>query len=348
MSITFEQLIAHNKRQSFFLILGLISFTAIIFGSFGIALSSVDASDFLFPFLIGASIGGILASVGAILSFYLGPYIITGISGARKVHYSTDPILFNVVEEMAIAAGIPTPSIYAIYDESANAFASGRDPEHALIGITTGLRKKLTRDELQAVIAHEIAHIKNFDIRLMMLVGVFAGLIVLASDFFARHFLDTIKFRGTRKSYHGKKNPAFFVIAAIISLVLAWLAPLTARLLQLAVSREREFLADATAIKFCRNPTALISALKKISKDPEHLECDNRALEHLFVINPDPKQRLSNLHKDSIWSTHPPLIKRISRLNKLAKLYPQIPEEKTKQTPEKYTFNPEAFESIDL
>ena len=348
MTITFEQLIAHNKRNSLFLILGIVVFTSLIFGTFGVALGSIDAEDLLFPFLIGSSVGAVLALSGATFSFFFGRYLITSISGARKVHYSTDPVLFNVVEEMAIAAGIPTPEIYAIYDESPNAFASGRDPEHAIVGITTGLRKKLNRDELQAVIAHEIAHIKNYDTRLMMLVGVFAGLIVLASDFFARHFLDTMKFRGSRKAHHGKKNPAFFAVATVIALILAWLAPMIARILQLAVSREREYLADASAIKYCRNPTALASALRKLSDDPNHLVSDNRALEHMFVINPNPRQRLTRAHRDSIWSTHPPLARRIARINRLAGLYPEPPKAPEDEAPQEYTFNPQTFESIDI
>ncbi|MEZ4754772.1 MAG: M48 family metallopeptidase [Bdellovibrionota bacterium] len=346
MSITFEQLISHNKRNSNLLVLGIVLFSALLFGIFGVAIGSVDSRDLLYPFLTGSSVGAALSIAGASTSLYFGKHIITGLSGARKVYYSTDPLLFNVVEEMSIAAGIPTPEIYAIYDESPNAFATGRDPEHAIVGITTGLRKKLSRDELQAVIAHEMAHIKNYDIRLMMLIGVFAGLIVLASDFFSRYFLDTLKFKRTRK-VHTKKNPAFFAAAAVIALVLAWLAPLIARLLQLAVSREREYLADSTAVKFCRNPTALASALKKISDDPVHLESDNRALEHLYIINPDPKQRFVRVHKDSIWSTHPPLSKRIARLNRLAGLYPEPAKASEDKAPESYTFDPSVFESID-
>ena len=302
------------------MVAGMVVFTAAFFGLFfhyffG-SLDEFDAKTFLF----GVFFGALLSTAGAAISFYFGTSIVAYISNARLVDKADDPVLFNVVEEMAIAAGIPAPKIYAIPDESPNAFASGRDPQHAIVAITTGLRKKLTRDELQAVIAHEMAHIKNYDIRLMMLIAVFAGLIVLFSDFFVRNFINGFRLRGGRRtsSGSGKSQNALTAVVAIVSLIFAILAPIIARFLQLAISREREYLADTTAVQFCRNPLALASALKKISLDPEKLEYDNRATEHMYIINPDPKLRLNKADWDSIWSTHPPLIKRISRLNDLA------------------------------
>lgn len=323
MTLTFENLIERNKRRSVALIALMILFLTCLGGLFNIVLYDPDGQYTGQMFSNGAIIGASLAIAGSLLSYFLGSRIVALISDARPVERHQDPVLFNVVEEMAIAGGIPTPKVYAIYDESPNAFASGRDPQHAIIGITSGLRKKLTRDELQAVVAHEMSHIKNYDIRLMMLISVFAGIIVLLSDLFLRHFLDTIRInrgpRGRNPRMSGKgKGIWYSIMFVLFGIFLAWIAPVIAKLLQLATSREREYLADATAVKLCRNPEALASALKKIALDPEQLACDNRATEHMFIMNPNPKRRLANFKADSIWATHPPVLKRIARLNKLA------------------------------
>lgn len=322
MAVTFENLISHNKRVSAVLTGGLIVLTAGLCGTFSQILFSNTHEFEPALFTFGAACGSVAAGLGATVSYFFGGNIIALISDARRAEKHDDPVLFNVVEEMSIAAGLPVPAIYVISDNSPNAFATGRDPGHAIIGITTGLRAKLNREELQAVIAHEMAHIKNYDIRLMMLVGVFAGIIALVSDLFLRGFINNMKFRGGRGSSRGgsRKGGAFIVIFIIVGVLLAWLGPLIARVLQLAVSREREYLADSTAVQLCRNPLALASALKKIALDESKLACDNRATEHMFIINPDPKRRLSNADRDSIWSTHPPLISRIARLNRIAGL----------------------------
>jgi heat shock protein HtpX len=264
-----------------------------------------------------------LAGFGSLLSYYWGALVIMGITDGRRVEQADDPLLYNVTSEMALAAGIPAPSIFIIPDPSPNAFATGRDPAHALVAVTTGLRTKLNRDELQAVIAHEIAHIKNFDTRLMMLVAVYAGLVVWVSDLGMRIFLQSIRFSGGRRGAtprppraKGLGLPFYFILFAA-TLCLAWIAPFVSKLLQLAISRQREYLADAAAVQYCRNPAALIEALKKISLDPAPLICDNRALQHLYIINPNPKLRLRRPDWDSVWSTHPPLIERIKRLRAL-------------------------------
>jgi heat shock protein HtpX len=299
----------------------IVLFLAITNGAFSASLAAGETSDLTGAFLRGALIGAVLSALAAGLTYFLGSGILSLICDAHKIAYHDDPVLFNIVEEMALAAGTPMPTIYVIFDESPNAFATGRDPEHAAIGITTGLRKKLNREELQAVIAHEMAHITNRDTLLMMLVGVFAGLIVLLSDFFVRRVLDTLTFRGLQKGKVKRAKPLHFwgFLGAIAgAALLAWIAPVIAKILQLAVSREREFLADATAVQYCRNPLALASALKKIAMDPDILVCDNRATEHMFIINPSPKRKLTNSGHESIWSTHPPVVKRIARLRKLA------------------------------
>ncbi len=330
MSLTFETLIQHNKSVSRWLVVAICLVLALIggivsLGLFGPLIRGGDLPSRLISsiFIHGAMAGVALALIGSIVSYYCGSFIVSLVNNSKPIEHCEDPELFNVVEEMAIAAGLPMPRIHIIFDESPNAFATGRDPKHAIIGITTGLRRKLSRDELQAVIAHEMAHIKNYDIRLMMLVGVYAGIIVLISDFFCRSFLHGFRLRGrtTRSGPSASDysvHPVIGLLMVLVALLFAWMAPFLAKILQLAISREREYLADATAIKFCRNPLALASALKKIATDPDELELDNRATEHMFIINPDPKRRLQRADRDSVWSTHPPLIKRIQRLHQLA------------------------------
>lgn len=321
MPLTFENLIEHNKRVSWALVLVLALFLAIVCGVFSLALSDASEFDPLLHFSFGALIGFSIATVGAGFSYYFGGSLVTAISDAYSVERSEDLVLWNVVEEISIAAGVPMPKIYAIDDDSPNAFATGRDPEHSIICITTGLRKKLNREELQAVIAHEMAHVKNYDILLMMLVSVFAGVIVLVSDLFLRRFGDLIRFRGGRAASGEVRKSSGFPLAAIflvVALLFAWLSPILARLLQLSVSREREYLADATGVKFCRNPLALASALEKIALDDSVMHNLNRATEHMYIVNPSPDRRLTAANRDSIWSTHPPLIKRIARLRAIA------------------------------
>jgi len=316
--LTFENLIAHNKRLSTLLAILMLLVLALMCG----LVVMLFKEGFYWSwstFALGARYGVVFASAATLLSYFLGGKIVALISDARKIEYFQDRVLFNIVEEMAIAAGIPTPDIYVIFDDALNAFASGRGPDHALVGITTGLRKTLSRDELQAVIAHEIAHIKNYDTRLMMITGVYAGLIVLLADLFRRRFLDCLglNLRGKGK---GPAAPTSFAKATCYGggvLLFAWAAPSIAKILQLAVAREREYLADATAVQLCRNPTALSSALRKIALDSTPLTCDNRATEHMFIVNPSPERKLINVNRDSIWSTHPPLIKRISRIRRL-------------------------------
>jgi heat shock protein HtpX len=208
---------------------------------------------------------------------------------------------------MAIAAGLPVPRIHLIDDTAPNAFATGRDPAHASVAITTGLRDKLTRDELQGVMAHEMSHVRNLDIRFMVLMSVMVGAVALLCDFFLR----SMRYR--RLHTHGRrgKDNAAAGIFLILALVLALFAPLFSKLLQLAVSREREYLADSSAVELTRNPEGLASALEKISSDPEILEAANRATQHLYIVNPiKPFEDRSK----SLFSTHPPMQERIARI----------------------------------
>jgi heat shock protein HtpX len=213
---------------------------------------------------------------------------------------------------MAIAAGLPMPKVYIIDDTAPNAFATGRDPEHASVAVTSGLLKKLDRDELQGVIAHEMSHVGNFDIRYAMLVGVLVGTTVLISDFFLRGLWFGGGARGGGRG--GGGGGYIQLIMIVVAVLLAILAPLFARLLQLSISRQREYLADATAVQLTRNPKGLADALQKISGDKEVLEAANRATAHLYIVNP--VKRFEKRAK-GLFSTHPPIQDRIEILRSM-------------------------------
>jgi heat shock protein HtpX len=233
-------------------------------------------------------------------------------SRAKEITHEDAPVLFNVVEEMTIAAGLPMPKVYIIEDSAPNAFATGRDPEHASVAVTSGLLEKLDRDELQGVIAHEMSHVGNFDIRYAMLVGVLVGTTVLISDFFLRGLWFSGGARGGGRG--GGGGGPIQLVMIVVAILLAILAPLFARLLQLSISRQREYLADATAVQLTRNPKGLADALQKISGDREVLEAANRATAHLYIVNP--VKRFEKRAK-GLFSTHPPIEDRIEILRSM-------------------------------
>jgi heat shock protein HtpX len=232
---------------------------------------------------------------------------VLGISHAKRIEKKDYPQLFNVVEELTIAGGLPMPAIYVIDDTAPNAFATGRDPKHASIAITIGLLQKLDREELQGVMAHELSHVGNRDILYATMVGILVGSIAMMSDFFLRSFF----WGGGRRRRGSSEGGAAGAIFIVIALALAVLAPIFTKLLQLAISRQREYLADASAVKLTRYPEGLASALEKIAGDKEVLEVANRATQHLYIVNPIKpfEKRASNL-----FSTHPPIQERIARL----------------------------------
>lgn len=250
-------------------------------------------------FLILA-IAVVVAVVQALVSYYYSDSIALAVSRAHEAPRQ-EPFLtlHREVENLAITAGIPKPRIYIIDDSAPNAFATGRDPKHAAIAVTTGLLDKLNKQELEGVIAHEMSHIGNYDIRLMTIVVVLVGTVALVSDFFLRGQL----FGGRRS---GGNNSGWMLLVAI---ALAILAPLASTMIQLAISRKREYLADASGALLTRYPEGLASALEKIAKDPEPLEVANRATAHLYVENPFKKESVSTL-----FSTHPPVRDRIKKL----------------------------------
>ena len=292
----YEQ-IAENKRNTILLVLG-FSFLVII-------LSWVLGEIFLSIGEIGLVLGAIFIIFYGIIAYFFGANIVLAISGAREVQKNENPYLFNVIEGLAIAAGVPKPKAYIINDTALNAFATGRDPEHGVIVVTSGILQLLNRQELEGVIAHEMSHIKNLDIRLMMIVTVLVGVSVLLSDILLRSFL----WGGNNRSKGSGSMPLI-----VLGIALAILTPIIAMIIRMAISREREYLADASATQLTRNPEGLMSALKKISGDKEILEAANKATAHLYISNPL-KNRAGFM--DGMFSTHPPIEKRIERLSKM-------------------------------
>ncbi|MEA2538493.1 MAG: heat shock protein HtpX [Chloroflexota bacterium] len=313
MASTFYSQIAANKRNSVLLAIGLILLLAILGLAIGYGLT-------------GSLSGGVSATVLALfvgvlvslVSYFQGDSIVLAASGARAVTEEEFPQLFNVVRELTIAGNLPMPKVYLIDDTSMNAFATGRDPQHASIAVTSGLLSRMDREEVQGVIAHELSHVRNFDIRFSLLVGVMVGSIALLADFFLRF---TFWGGRGRSSDNDKGGGAFQLIILAVALVLAILAPIAARLVQLAVSRQREYLADASGVELTRNPVGLERALATIAGDTEVLEVANRATQHLYFTNPIMK--LGQTGETSSWfATHPRLIDRINRLRQLRGLTP--------------------------
>jgi heat shock protein HtpX len=305
---TFYDQIGANRRNSVLLAVTVVAILCALGFSIGYALTGA-ATGGLAATLIAAAIG-VVMSLG---SYFAGDQLVLAASGAKEIDPAAEPQLHNVVNEMALAANVPPPKIYLIDDTAPNAFATGRDPRHASLAITTGLLEKLDREELQGVIGHEMSHVRNLDIRFSLIVGVLVGSIALLSDFFLRFTW----FGGGRRSSsdrEGGGGGALQAVMMIVAIALAVLAPIAARFVQLAVSRQREYLADASSVELTRNPTGIERALAKIASDKEVLEVANRATQHLFFTNPIKKfeERSSNL-----FSTHPPIVERINRLREL-------------------------------
>jgi heat shock protein HtpX len=289
--------IGANKRTTWLLMLVFVLIT----GAFATVIAMALGLPLTFsPFVIGA-----LAAY-ALFSYYASSSVTLAISGARQVTKEDQPELYRIVENLSIGSGLPMPKVYVIDDSAPNAFATGRDPQHAAVAATTGLLAKLDKSELEAVMAHEMSHVGNYDIRLSTIVVVLVGLIALLADLFLRW---TWFGAGQRRGNRDKGGAAAILI--VLAIVFAVLTPLVARLMQLAISRQREYLADASGALLCRNPDALARALEKISADPEPLEVANKATAHLYIENPL-KEHGSWLN--NLFSTHPPVADRIRLL----------------------------------
>ena len=296
----YEQ-IAKNKRLSYFLIVIVTAILVFLGGLIGM----VSGLGYY-----GLVIAAAVALVMGLTSYYKGDSIVLATSRARQVTHDEEPQLFNIVEEMSIASGNPMPAVYIIDDPAPNAFATGRKPDKSSIAVTAGLLAKMNREELQGVIAHEMSHVRNYDILFATLVGIMVGAIALMADFFLRWTI----FGGSRRSSNDNSG-ALGVILLIVALVLAILAPIAARMVQLAISRKREYLADASAVELTRNPNGLANALQKIADDEEVLVEANRATAHLYIAQPIKKFEEK---KRGLFDTHPPIQERIRILREMA------------------------------
>lgn len=255
----------------------------------------------------------ILSGLMSFGSYYYSDKIVLTISGARPADREEDFEFYTVAENLSIATGLPKPTLYVIQDSAMNAFATGRDPDHAVICATTGLLEKLNRTELEGVIGHELTHVKNYDIRLMSLVSVMVGVVALLGDWFLR-----ATWFGRRGGDDDNKG-SFAAVMVVLGIVFAILSPIIAQLIQLAISRRREFFADSGAISITRQPEGLISALKKISEDHEPLEAANKATAHLYIANPfKDKARSAVGWFAGLFNTHPPVEERIVALQKMS------------------------------
>jgi heat shock protein HtpX len=301
---TFYAQSAANRRNSIVLVVVIVSLLVLLGFSIGYALTGEPTGGLG---LMG--LAGILAIVLSVGAYFGGDRLVLSAAHAREVDEESAPQLVNVVRELSIAANVPAPRVYLIDDSAPNAFATGRDPKHASVAATSGLIDKLDREELQGVIGHELSHVRNLDVRFALLVGVLVGVVALISDMFLRSF----RFGGGRRS--GRRDGGgLAVVMFLIAISLAVLAPIMARLVQLAVSREREYLADATSVELTRNPYGLERALAKIAVDTEVLEVANRATQHMYFTNPIKK---FEDRRSGLFSTHPPIVDRINRLRLL-------------------------------
>jgi heat shock protein HtpX len=306
-------LINKNKRESWILIFSFL----VVISALGWVFAQVYQNSAILYLAVIFSVGS------ALFSYYFADSITLAVSKAQEVDRAANQQLYNIVENLCIAAGIPTPKIYIIPDSAPNAFATGRDPKHAVICFTAGILQKLDKTELEGVTAHELSHIGNYDIRLMTLVVVLVGMIALMSNWFLR-----FSFFGGRRS-NSRDNGNLGMILFAVGILLAILSPLIATLIKLAVSRQREYLADASGALLTRYPEGLAKALEKISDDSTPLVEANNATAHLYIVNPFHEDRAEatsdhpgNPHGARSWlaglfNTHPPIEDRIDRLRKM-------------------------------
>ena len=304
---TFYEQQAANRRESLVLVVVVVAILAALGFAIGYGTSGYPETGVAVT--IGAVVLGLLLTAG---SYFAGDQLVLASSGAKEVDAQSAPQLMNVVQEMALAAGVPMPKVYVIDDTAPNAFATGRDPNHASVAITTGLLQKLDREELQGVLGHELSHVRNVDIRFGLLVAVLVGSIALLADMFLRFTWWGGGRRSSRDDRGGGGGLAAIVF--VLAIVLAIVAPIIARFVQLAVSRQREYLADASSVELTRNPHGLERALAKIAADQEVLEVANRATAHLYFTNPIKK---FEARASGLMSTHPPIVDRINRLRQL-------------------------------
>jgi heat shock protein HtpX len=308
MTASFYRQASANRRNSFLLVLIIVALLSLLGLAIGYGTTGVPEGA-----LGWLGIFGIIAIASSLFGYFSGDRVVLAASKARPVAEAEAPQLTNVVRELTLAAGIPMPAIYLIDDTALNALATGRDPKHASIAVTTGLLARLDREELQGVVGHELSHVRNYDIRYAMLVGVLVGTIALVADVFLR--MTFWGGFGRRSSSSDRGGGGLQTLVFLLAVVLALLAPFFGRLVQLAVSRQREYLADASSVEITRNPYGLERALAVIADDHEVLEVANRATQHLYFRNPI--RRFEERSK-GLFSTHPPIVDRINRLRAMS------------------------------
>jgi heat shock protein HtpX len=306
-----------NRRNSFLLAFVVILFLAVFGFVIGYSIGYGSNEEVLFG-IVALAIAVGIGSAQGMFAYFGGDKLVLASSHAREVDPQQAPALYNVVNEMAIAAGVPMPKVYIIDDPSPNAFATGRDPKHASIAVTTGLLQKMNREELQGVLGHEMSHVRNYDIRFTLIVGVMIGSLALLAGFFLRY---TFFFGGGRRGNRDGGGGGFMLLLLLLGLVMSVVSYVFGALVQMAVSRQREYLADASSVELTRNPHGLESALAKLAADNEPLHSVNGATQHLYIVNP-----LKKLGGGSaLFSTHPPIVDRINRLRKLTGEAPMDP-----------------------
>ena len=254
----------------------------------------------------------IISLIYSFVSYFFSDKIVLATSGAQEIKKEDSPELFRTVENLAIGEGVPMPRVYIINDASPNAFATGRDPKHAAVAVTTGILQALNKAELEGVLAHELSHVKNYDTRLLAITAVLVGFISLLTDMFMRQ----LWWGGGLRGNNDDRDSRAQIIFLVVGIILAILAPIIATLIQLAVSRKREFLADASGALLTRYPEGLASALEKISKDKRPMQTASTATAHLFIVNPFKSKGFSGWLTNA-FSTHPPVEERIKILRSM-------------------------------
>lgn len=316
---TFYDLAAANRRKSALLVLLVIGIFAALATAAGVAFTG--GIEGALPYSLFAFGLGFLLTLGA---WFGGDRAVLAASGAKPLDPAAGPEelqLDNITAELSIAANIPKPKIYVIDDTALNAFATGRDPQHASIAVTKGLMTKLDREEMSGVIAHELSHVRNFDIRYSLLVAALVGSLALLSDMLLRFAM----FGGAgRRRENEKGGGGLQIIVLFLTIILAILAPIAARMVQLAVSRQREYLADASGVELTRNPQGLERALAKLAGDKEVLEVATKATAHFYIVNP---VKHFETRAAGFMATHPPLTDRINRLRTLRGAQPLLASE---------------------
>jgi heat shock protein HtpX len=307
----FYEAIAVNKRKSLIIIIGFVFFVAITVYVLSQAISYYFGYE---PGGIGTvGLAFIVSGVFSFISYYSSDKIVLSLSGAREADRKRDFEFYTVAENMALAAGIPKPKLYVIEDAAPNAFATGRDPDHAAIAATRGLLERLNRTELEGVIAHEMTHVRNYDTRLGALVAVMVGLIALLGDWFLRMSF----WGGGRRRNNDEEAGQIGAIFMVLGLIFAILSPIIATLIQLAISRRREFMADAGSVELTRQPSGLIHALQEISDDSLPLKEANKATAHMYIVNPFKGGHKAVSWFSNLFNTHPSTKDRIAALQKM-------------------------------